>query len=128
MRNFYLKPPNIIQPIFEVKSNVFKRKPIILLDKISRWRKCAELDNLSDKAKLKLEWMIFYETAGNHNAYDTAKHFNVAPKTFYKWFNRFDNGKVLLLEDKSTTPHNKRGWEYNGPIKLDNYIRWKMMV
>jgi len=110
MKNFKMSPPNIVQPII-AGVPTFKRKPIVLQDKITRWRGIVDKINLSDKGRLRLEWMIFYETVGNHNAYDTAKHFNIAPKTFYKWFNLFDNGKVKKLEDKTSRPKNVRHWE-----------------
>ena len=69
----------------------------------------SDLD-LSSKALLRLEWMVFYETAGNKDAYATAKHFSIAPKTFYKWHKRFDNGLVGKLEDESKAPINTRQW------------------
>ena len=104
-----LKKPNIIQPLME--NSCFKRKPIVLKSKIDRWRIVANKLGISDKAKLRLEWMIFYETAGNHNAYLTAKHFNITPKTFYKWHKRFSDGIVKNLEDEPTRPDHLRIWE-----------------
>lgn len=101
--------PNIIQPIF--KSTVpgpFIPKPISLMRGPDRWRKTADNINLSFEGRLKLEWMIFYDTVGNKDAYLTAKHFGIAPKTFYKWFKRFDNGKVMNLQEKSRTPVKRR--------------------
>lgn len=108
MQTIYLSPPNIVQPIF--KYNLFKRKPILLLTKTVRWRKQANLVNLSSSARLRLEWMIFYQTVGKRNAYLTAKHFSITPKTFYKWHKRFDNGKVRLLEEQSRRPNKTRDW------------------
>ena len=108
MQMFCNKPANIDQPIFKNHNFVFKRKPIILSDKRVRWRGIADKINLSTKARLRLEWMIFYETVGDKNAYKTASHFNISAKTFYKWFKRFDNGKTRLLEDISTAPINRR--------------------
>lgn len=109
MQTIYLKNPNTVQPNFV--HNVFKRKPIELLSRVDRWRRQADLDNLSSEARLKLEWMIFYETVGQHSAYATAEHFSIAPKTFYKWFVRFDDGHVKRLEEQSRTPHHKRAWQ-----------------
>jgi IS30 family transposase len=102
-----MSPPNIIQPIIHGVVG-FKRKPIILQDKVVRWRGIADKINLSPSGRLRLEWMIFYETVGNHNATKTANHFNISRKIFYKWFNRFDNGKVHLLKDQSKAPINTR--------------------
>lgn len=113
MKNFSMTAPNIIQPIIAGRPT-FKRKPIVLQDKVTRWRGIADMVNLSDKGHIKLEWMIFYETAGYHNAYTTARHFNIAPKTFYKWHKRFDNGKVRKLEDENRRPKTLRSWEVTG--------------
>ena len=109
MKVFSTSPPNIIQPIF--RFNLFRRKPIELMDNPSRWRAMAAKMNLSGKAILRLEWMIFYETAGGKNAYKTAGHFAITAKTFYKWHNRFDNGLLHRLEDESKEPIHKRSWE-----------------
>jgi len=109
MKNFKLSAPNIVQPIINGQP-FFKQKPIILQDKPTRWRGIADKINLSPSGRLRLEWMIFYETL-DQNAYTTAKHFGIAPKTFYKWFKRFDSGKVKKLEDKKKRPKNVRQWE-----------------
>jgi hypothetical protein len=71
--------PNIVQPII-IGQPFFKRKPIELQDKITRWRGIAEMTNLSLKGRLRLEWMIFYETAGNHNAYVNCYAFQYSSK------------------------------------------------
>jgi len=109
MQQIYLRPANIIQPLF--RDRLFKRKPIELLNKPTRWRKQADLVGLSPPARLRLEWMIFYETVGKKDAYATAAHFEVAPKTFYKWFKRFDGGKVSALEEQSRRPKHTRSWQ-----------------
>jgi len=109
MKVFLTNPPNIIQPIF--RTNVWHRQPIELMDNASRWRAMAADVKLSAKAQLRLEWMIFYETAGQKNAYKTAKHFAISAKTFYKWHRRFDKGLIAKLEDESRSPINKRQWE-----------------
>lgn len=110
MKNFSKTTPDITQP-FILGHPAFRQKPIVLQDKPTRWRGIADKCNLSQKARLRLEWMIFYETVGDKDAYVTAKHFSIAPKTFYKWYKRFDNGKVKLLEDQSKKPINTRKWE-----------------
>ena len=109
MKNFSMTAPDIRQPFIQGQP-FFKQKPIILQDKPVRWRGIADKINLSPSGRLRLEWMVFYETCG-HDAYATAKHFGIAPKTFYKWFNRFDNGKVGKLEDEKKRPKNVRHWE-----------------
>lgn len=63
---------------------------------------------LSDKAKLKLEWIIFYHTSGDKNALKTAAHFGINPKTLHKWKGRFDEKNLLSLEEESRAPDNTR--------------------
>lgn len=65
-------------------------------------------DMLSEKAQLKLEWIIFYDTVGGESATDTATHFGIARKTFYKWLNRFDQKNLLTLEEASRAPEHVR--------------------
>lgn len=77
-------------------------------NKHANWRKQAELLHLSKAAKLRLEWLIYYETKGKYNALFTCRHFGLPPKTFYKWKNRFDGQHLILLEDQSRAPHHKR--------------------
>jgi len=109
MQTKVFKRPNIVQPAFKtIGFNPFVPTPIVLMDGPSRWRKMADSVDLSPEGRLKLEWMIFYETAGGKDAYLTAEHFGITPKTFYKWFKRFDNGKVKLLEEKSRAPVKRR--------------------
>lgn len=67
--------------------------------------------SLSDKARLKLEWIIFYHTIGKRSAVGTAGHFGVTRKTFHKWFSRFDEKNLQSLEEKSRTPVTTRDWQ-----------------
>lgn len=87
-------------------NSFFKAKPIEPTDKWDFLRKRAE--KCSDKAKLRLEWMIFYHTVGQESASKTAKHFGVSRKTFHKWLNRFDEKRLETLEDQSRAPKRKR--------------------
>jgi len=109
MQTRVLRVPNVLQPIFHQEgANPFVRHPLVLMDAPTRWRKMAGTAKLSPEALLRLEWMIFYQTVGERDAYFTAKHFNITAKTFYKWFRRFDNGKVRNLEERSRAPVKKR--------------------
>jgi len=110
MKVMYLKPANIIQPIFGFNCNIFARDPIVLLSKQERWRKTAKVVNLSPAGCMRLEWIIFYCTAGNQNVSLTCKHFGISRNCFYKWYNRFLESKenIRSLETKSTTPRNRR--------------------
>jgi transposase InsO family protein len=79
---------------------------------VNRWqllRLCGK-DTLSEKAKLKLEWIIFYHTVSKRNAILTAKHFGINPKTLHKWLGRFDEKNLLTLEERSRKPNRTRQW------------------
>ena len=110
MQQIYMTPPNLRAPAINGSRN-FNKKPIGLKNQITRWRRIAERLEIGGKARLKLEWMIYYETDGKQNAYKTAEHFGIAPKTFYKWQKRFEKGKVDKLEEKTRRPQKVRGWE-----------------
>ena len=61
-------------------------------------------DSLSPNAQLKLEWIISYHTVFNKNATNTAAHFGISRKNFYKWFNRFNQKDLSTLEEHSRAP------------------------
>ena len=81
----------------------FKVKAVQLSDKWTLLRSLAK-DHISDKAQLKLEWIIFYHTQGNKNAKVTAKHFGISRKTLHKWLGRFDETHLSSLEEESRAP------------------------
>jgi transposase InsO family protein len=91
----------------------FKRKPIVLNDRYECWRGVADLLGFTARERLRVEWMVFYYTAGKENAALTAQHFGISRKTFYKWSRRFRDSKydVRSLADRSRAPHRKRRWE-----------------
>lgn len=70
----------------------------------------AKDHNLSLQAQFKLEWIIFYCTAGEKCAKYTADHFGISRKTFHKWLGRFDERNLKTLEEHSQAPKIKRGW------------------
>lgn len=112
----------------------FIPKPLILLNKYTRWRKIANDLNLSKRAKNRLEWIIYYETKAKYDASLTSRHFGISRKTFYKWHNRFEDGKNFKgLEDKDKTPLTKRqkeitSLEESRIVKLrKKHIRWGKM-
>jgi len=87
----------------------FPAKPIILLNKYERWKRMAKSMGLSKKACLRLEWIIYYETKAENNVSLTTRHFGISRKTFYKWYNRFQDGQNISgLEDKDKAPRNTR--------------------
>ena len=97
-----------------------KDKP--LQDKYTRLRGVAQLLNLSFPARLRLEWMIFYQTQGKENVSQTAKYFSVSRKTLHKWLKRFDESNLRSLEEKSRRPHRLRQWEVT-PTQEERIIK-----
>ncbi len=96
-------------------------KPIQLLNNYDRWRKRAGALPLSPKAKTRLEWIIFYHTAGKKNASATARHFGISRSKFYFWFSRFSDLNLKTLEDNPSIPKRTREWR-PGPKVLDRMI------
>jgi|GEM_PF-3511015 len=77
---------------------------IKLLDKYQRWRKVAEVFKISQEAKQRLNWIIYYHKHAERNATLTARYFGISRKTFHKWFKLFDENNLhtlKLLEDSS---------------------------
>ena len=91
----------------------FKRKPIVRKDRHVTWREVADLLGLKTQERLRVEWMVFYHTAGRENVTVTAHHFGISRKTFHKWLKRFKDSKynVKSLADQSRTPARKRTWQ-----------------
>jgi transposase InsO family protein len=56
--------------------------------------------------------MIFYYTVAKQDTYATARYFSVAPKTVYKWVDRFEQSKhnVRSLIEQSRKPDTVRTW------------------
>lgn len=77
----------------------------------ARWRSQAEWFGLSDKARERLEWIIFYNTVGERNATRTALYFGIHRSCLHKWLARFDSLKVISLEEESRKPCHTRVWE-----------------
>ena len=91
----------------------FKRKPVVRKDRYETWREVANLLGFKAHERLRVEWMVFYYTAGKENAALTAKHFGMSRKTFHKWSRRFKDSKcnVQSLADQSKAPRHRRSWE-----------------
>jgi len=96
------------------------------LTKHERWRKMAKSAGLSKGARLRLEWMIFYSTKAEKNASLTARHFGIARKTFYLWFNRFDEARLVSLEERSRAPIQRREREYT-PEQYIRFVRLRRL-
>src|SRR3990167_1858701 len=83
---------------------------IRLLDKYERWRKVAQILQISKPARQRLEWIVYY-CQNQHNASLTSRHFGLPRKTFYKWYRQFDEDNLYSLyhlEDKSKAPKHVR--------------------
>ena len=77
-------------------------------DKYEFWRKTAKVLKLDKPALQRLEWIIFYHTKATKNASLTCRHFAISRKTFYKWFNQFDDANLRTLSDKNRAPVSRR--------------------
>jgi transposase InsO family protein len=84
-------------------------KPFKPLDTYERWRRVAKILKVSKKARLRLEWIIYYYQG--HGASQTSRHFGLSRKTFHKWFREFDPDNIYSmyrLQDKSRAPNHTR--------------------
>jgi transposase InsO family protein len=61
---------------------------------------------ISRAAANKLRWMDHY--VKNRNARLTCRYFGISPKTFYRWWNRFDAYDLTTLEEESRRPRHVR--------------------
>ena len=87
----------------------FPHNRIKLLNPHDRWRKVAKVLKVSKEAKQRLEWIIYH--LQGHDVAQTARRFGIARKTFYKWFNEFDEDNLYSLyklQDKSRAPKHVR--------------------
>lgn len=57
---------------------------------------------LSDKARMRLQWMDAYRECGN--AAQVCRHFSIPLRTFWRWQKRYDPWEVKSLEEKSRRP------------------------
>ncbi len=62
---------------------------------------------LSREAKVRLAWMDFYERH-EHNVAQTCRHFGISRQTFYRWWGRYDPGRLRSLESRSHRPKRLR--------------------
>ena len=78
-----------------------------VMDKAVLWRNLGYQRKLSKPALARLEWLIYYHRHGE-NALLTARHYGIAPKTFWKWKKRFSETDLSTLEERSRVPVRKR--------------------
>ena len=97
--------------------------PLKLLHPHERWRRVAKILNISKEARTRLEWIISYREG--HDAAQTARHYGISRKTFYKWYGQFDPENLYSLkklEDKSKAPKHVRQREITN-IQLERIIK-----
>src|SRR3972149_946092 len=89
----------------------------------------ARLQELSRKARQRLKWFDYYHSRG-HNPRLTCRHFDISPKTFYRWKRRYNHRCLDSLEDCSHRPSHVRQPTYSvelieAVLKLrEEYPRW----
>ena len=71
---------------------------------------------LSKEAKCRLEWIIYYQTKAKNNVSLVCRHFGIGRATFYKWFKKFDEINLRILETKSRKPKKVRSRQANPNI------------
>lgn len=76
-----------------------------------RLRRVAVVLELSQKAKSRLEWLLWRETHRTTIAV-TCRRFGITPKTYHHWAKRFDEENLRTLEDRPTAPLQKRQKTY----------------
>ena len=119
--------------LYDNYRRMIKRLNNHVFDRYANWRKRAEIIKLSREARQRLEWIIYYRTKAERNARLTCRHFGIAPKTFYKWFDRFSETNLGSLGDKSRSPIHTRQKEYTSVQYLrvielrKQYIRYGKM-
>lgn len=86
----------------------FPRKPLKKISRFDVWKNTAKRQRVSKQAMIHLNWIIYYETKANYNASLTCRYFGIAPKTFYKYLNRFDSADIRSLEPRSRAPQRVR--------------------
>ncbi len=79
-------------------------KQRILLDRYDRWRATAKVVGLSQAARQRLEWMIFYHGKAKQNGALVCRHFGLHRNTFGKWLRTFDEANLRSLETRSRRP------------------------
>ncbi len=72
---------------------------------------------LSRAAKLRLQWMDYYQ-AHNHNAALACRHFGISRQSFYRWKHRYNPYHLATLEDRSHRPRRLRQPTWSRELEL----------
>lgn len=91
------------------------------VNRFALWRNAATLLNLSQEARRRLEWVLFYyEKAGESSAL-TCRYFGLHRNTFGKWLKVFDPANLRSLETHSCRPHRLRSRQVSS-VKDDRLV------
>lgn len=86
---------------------------------------------LSKQAKLRLQWMDFYQRTANVAL--TCRHFGISRKTFYYWLKRYNPHNPQTLKDRCRAPQHTRQPEITPEQELriiqlrKKYIRYSKL-
>lgn len=89
----------------------------------------ARLREVSKEAKLRLEWMDYYQAHGR-NASLTCRRFGISRQTFYRWRRRYNPRELATLEGRSHRPKRLRRPTWTQELALavlhlrEQYPRW----
>lgn len=67
----------------------------------------AKITNISDEAKARLKWINWHMSHGS-NVRLTCRHFGIAHRSFYRYFNRYKVSGLRGLESRSHRPRHVR--------------------
>jgi transposase InsO family protein len=82
-------------------------RPISTKPRSVRLKTVADLIGISAPARRRLDWFLWHEEHGE-NALLTARHFGIAPKTFWKWKKRFNDANLRTLEELDRAPKKRK--------------------
>ncbi len=89
----------------------------------------ARLREVSREARLRLQWMDYYEAHGR-NAALTCRHFGISRQTFYRWKRRYNPQDLTTLESRSHRPRCLRQPTWSSELAQavldlrEQYPRW----
>ena len=89
----------------------------------------VEGGEMSRAARLRLQWMDYYEAQGR-NAALTCRHFGISRQTFYRWRRRYNPRELATLEWRSHRPRRLRQPTWSRELTLavlhlrEQWPRW----
>ena len=103
--------------LFNPKWSLYLQDPLLKLikrpfDLYEHWRGVAKILKISKEGRNRLEWIIYWRQGRTKR--QTGRHFGISGKTFYKWWQEFDEDNLYSLyrlQDKSRAPLHTRDRE-----------------